>query len=455
MPQICKETGCKKHASYGDPSTETKSKTYCAEHKKQGMVIKKVDCRVCIHDDHKSEPTKAPRASFNFPTEKKPVYCNKHKLEGMVNLNNINSEMCVICKKVAPSFGIDEKPTHCSKCKTVEMKDRVSNLCKMCNKNATYGPPGGKAEFCSPHAPEDYIDVKNKKCDKCIEIKVEFPKQPTFGINKATHCLEHKTDDMVDKRHMTEICKSCNTRATYGYDTPTYCVEHKEPKMIDLVSFKCIKCGVKQPSFANVGDKYMFCNGCKDKKMVDVRNFKCSVCKLFIVKSKTSICTMCNPDGRYRKTKEMTVVNFLQSKKFDFIHNKSTSVEHGGYKPDILFECDDGHYCIIEIDEEQHISYSRDCEVVRMFNISLALGKNCTFLRYNPDKFTNSNGDTNTNLSDLIRMEMLYQQMLYQKSYKYSSEQSIEVYHMFFNGDEFIKKIDISVDINRILDDIC
>ena len=153
-------------------------------------------------------------------------------------------------------------------------------------------------------------------------------------------------------------------------------------------------------------------NYCKDKKMVDVRNFKCSVCKLFIVKSKTSVCTMCNPDGRYRKTKEMTVVNFLQNKKFDFVHNKSTSVEHGGYKPDILFECDDGHYCIIEIDEDQHSSYSRDCEVVRMFNISLALGKNCTFLRYNPDKFTNSNGDTDTTLSDLMRMEMLYQQMI-------------------------------------------
>ena len=44
------------------------------------------------------------------------------------------------------------------------------------------------------------IDVKNKKCTLCN-------KQPTFGLinNKATHCLEHKTDEMKDCKHINVL----------------------------------------------------------------------------------------------------------------------------------------------------------------------------------------------------------------------------------------------------------
>ena len=167
MPQYCKFPDCEKYASYGFPDKKGQTRLRCKEHKEDGMVTgHKTDSRVCQHEDHKGEE-KIPRASFNFPEEKKGKYCNKHKEKGMVNVNSVKN-LCVECKETTPSYGLEgEKATHCSKCATPDMVDLVSNLCTEdgCTKNPSYGLPGEKATRCKEHKTSDMNDDKNKQCE--------------------------------------------------------------------------------------------------------------------------------------------------------------------------------------------------------------------------------------------------------------------------------------------------
>ena len=61
-------------------------------------------------------------------------------------------------------------------------KGKLDNgiLCPV--KNAKFGLPGGKAEYCKPCALKEnkrMVDVKNKKCITCIDLKINPPTQAT------------------------------------------------------------------------------------------------------------------------------------------------------------------------------------------------------------------------------------------------------------------------------------
>ena len=94
---------------------------------------------------------------------------------------------------------------------------------------------------------------------------------------------------------------------------------------------------------------------------------------------------------RFRKTKELKIVDFLRSSiSTSFIHNKKESVECSSisvkyYFPDIVWDC--GSWIVHgEIDEEQHKSYS--CECKRIMDIVQSRFEVSTLLfRYNPDRY--------------------------------------------------------------------
>lgn len=425
MPRKCDEANCKKDASYNFPNEIIRLK--CKDHKLPTMVtVKHKSNRDCIHPDHReSGPT---RATFNLPGEK-AQYCQKHKTPDMVNVNI--KKLCVVCNKTQPSFGLPNSTTsHCAKCadKSI-MVDLVSILCNFsdCKKNATFGIPEGKPTRCKTHATDIMIDVKNKKCNTCLLNNSSNPKQPTFGYTKPTHCIEHKELDMIDLRHSTEICKKCPTRATYSLTTkPTHCAKHKTAGMKDVVSIMCTKCNEKQAVFGttknelfcvNCKDENMknikakmcekcnehqpvfnfkgeskprFCAKCKDRDMIDVVNFRCTSCELFIVSRRAQLCAYCNPDA-LEKTKEMKIYNLLKSKDINFIHNKSYKTTK--YRPDFLINCG-SHSIILEVDENQHSTYDKESEDIRMKTIAKAISDDiytaCIFIRYNPDVFRNA-----------------------------------------------------------------
>jgi len=436
------------------------------------MIISKKDSRICIHEDHTD---KVPRASYNFPTEKRPIYCKKHSTEGMINLNNKNTSLCEDCKIKQPSYGIiGGKATHCSKCSTNTMVDLVSNLCSdsTCRKNATYGNIGEKATSCKKHALENMIDVKNTKCMCCS-------KQPTYGINKPTHCINHKTDIMTDLKHTKVRCNDCDIRATYGKNggKPSHCSVHKLEDMIDVCSRMCVKCkntqsvfgtnkkdlyckrcknedmknvkakmcekcDERQPTFNYKGIKPpRFCCGCKLDGMIDVVNPMCKSCGLFMVTKKPNLCSYCKPKSTLReKTKEMLVVNYFEENKIEFVHNKSVGFVCGNYRPDVRIDAGT-HIVVVEIDENQHSQYEDRCEISRMLNIYQAEGMRCVFIRYNPDIFRVKGNAKKVHRP--IRLGLLLE---YVNKYMNSiPDDELTVYRLFYNNDsgEYVEKYDI------------
>jgi hypothetical protein len=475
MPSKCKYPDCNKESNYNFP--DEKARLYCKAHAKPGMVVKKVDHRICIHPDHTGE-TKIPRASFNFEGETRPKYCKTHSEPGMVNLNNVTNK-CDICKLKQPSFGLPgQKATRCATCRSKDMIDVVSNLCTF-----TYGHVGEKATRCKKHAEETMLDVKNQKCELCF-------KQPTFGFLKPTHCIDHKVEGMLDKKHTTSICKEvgCRTRATFGINIPTHCLAHKKEDMKDVVSSKCKKCGEiqgvfgiekselyckacstkemknlsakmcekcgeHQPTYNYKGVKPpKFCAGCALKDMVDVINPMCESCGLFMVCKKPHLCAYCKPVTTLKqKTKEMLVVNYLKEQGYEFVHNKSVGFVYGNYRPDIKI-CMKDYLIIVEIDEDQHRGYDQRCEIARMFNIAQAEDSKCIFIRYNPDIF-HVDGKVKRVHTD-TRLKILVENI--EKCLTEPPEETINVFRLFYDNatGDYLSKYDLESKYKTIFDSI-
>jgi hypothetical protein len=78
MVKICKEVGCSTTASCNIPSEN--HPLYCAKHKKNGMI--NVTLPKCIEIGCNTLPC------YNLPSEQKPLYCVKHKKEGMIDVKS-------------------------------------------------------------------------------------------------------------------------------------------------------------------------------------------------------------------------------------------------------------------------------------------------------------------------------------------------------------------------------
>jgi hypothetical protein len=180
-------------------------------------------------------------ALFNFPSEIIGIYCEKHALDGMIN----------IVDKKCQEFG--------------------------CNTRPIFNIPGSKTGIlCARHAKRDMIDVVNKKCEEtgCV-------KQPCFNypIHKTgVYCFQHAKKGMVNVVSKKCIEPDCNTRPTYNVvgEPPIYCVLHKKDDMIDVGHTLCIKDGcMLRPHYNLKGLTPIYCVGHKLEDMIDVTNKRC------------------------------------------------------------------------------------------------------------------------------------------------------------------------------------
>ena len=185
MPSICQYPECQKYASYGPLGKNIR--IYCKSYAEDGMVAERQDKRTCIHPDHNND--KYVRASFNFPDEKKPLYCKAHAQKGMINFNTRNSIKCQDCQKKHPSFGIEgQKATHCAKCADKNtMVDLISNLCI-------------QEEGC---ALDNMVDVVNPMCTSCGLFVVSL-KPYLCQYCKPNSTLREKTKEILVVNHLME-----------------------------------------------------------------------------------------------------------------------------------------------------------------------------------------------------------------------------------------------------------
>ena len=117
-----------------------------------------------------------------------------------------------------------------------------------------------------------------------------------------------------------------------------------------------------------------------------VNNRLCKICDMEF--NSKYMCKECNQN---RHPKEFHVINHI--KKYiskPFIMDRRTST-CSNKRPDLYFNCN-GHNVIVEIDENQHKSYSEVCECARLNDIFISLDhKSLTVIRFNPDKVKHKN----------------------------------------------------------------
>lgn len=104
---------------------------------------------------------------------------------------------CMACSERARYGPIRNFATHCAKHKKIGMVPFSGVPCKedMCSKQASFGFPGEKWEFCSTHAVEGMTNLKLNYCKHESKCKLA----PCYGLpgHGKTHCFLHKSSEML------------------------------------------------------------------------------------------------------------------------------------------------------------------------------------------------------------------------------------------------------------------
>lgn len=130
----------------------------------------------------------------------------------------------------------------------------------------------------------------------------------------------------------------------------------------------------------------------KNEEDINIVENPCGKCGLnYFLNSSSGLCNICNEyfiKKRIHK-KEKLVGDFLISK--GYIFESSDKIIHGScskFRPDYVCEIAGILKLIIEVDENQHKQYEKDCEINRMKQIHQDFdGFTVIFVRYNPDNY--------------------------------------------------------------------
>lgn len=353
------------------------------------------------------------RANFNFDGEKSPLFCDKHKTNGMVN---VYAKKCQhIGCSTSPRFNFrgGKHGKFCAKHKEHGMIDIFCKTCKYSGCDVTYPIYNffgeSKGIFCKIHKKEGMVDVKNPRC-KHGGCEAQ-PRFNTEGEKRGMYCYKHKLEGMVNVVSKEKcLANGCSKRPTYntvGERKPIYCRNHKNVGMVDVVSRRChyVHC-FKQPTFNYEGNKTgMFCNEHKKDGMMNVTGKRCinEGCDTipYHYSRYGGYCLYCfihlfpddNRTTNY-KIKERHVTDFVMSQfqEWTIIHDKKIADGCSMRRPDLMI--DFGEYVVvIEIDEDQHSSYDLTCENKRLMEISRDVGhRPMVLIRFNPDKYLAKDG---------------------------------------------------------------
>ena len=317
---------------------------------------------MCNHLNCTTHPT------FNYEGKSERLYCSVHKLDGMIN---VKAKICI-----SPN----------------------------CTTRSSFNYHGElKALYCNTHKLNGMINIFTKIC-----ITPNCMKYPSFNYHgelKALYCTTHKLVGMINVRNKNCISQNCMAYASFNYEgksNPLYCSIHKLDGM-NIVSTKmCISpiCA-KRSSFNYHGElKSLYCNTHKLDGMINVRHKICKtpLCYTLVKEKYNGYCIFCyvnlfpdKPVSHNYKTKEYSVVEHVEKlyPNFSWISDKKIKDGCSKRRPDLLLDL--GYQVIIiEIDENQHVTYDCSCENKRIMQLSEDVGhRPIIFIRFNPDDYLN------------------------------------------------------------------
>ena len=337
---------------------------------------------------------------------KKPTHCKTHKLDHMFDIKNKRCIEPECIKQPAYNFSGLKSGLYCKIHAKQNMINVLSKRCleSDCPKRSSYNLPGIKTPlYCKTHAKEDMIDITNKRC---IEPECTIlPNYNISGSSKPLYCQTHAKDNMIDIKNKRCIEPECNKQPAYnipGLKTAVYCQTHAKQGMIDVKHKRCIEEGcIKHPNYNAPGLKNaLYCQTHAKDGMINIKDKLCKTCDYTRVNPKYfPNCARChfylNPDDpriRNYKTKEHAFMLPLSEKYPNMILDKMVSGGCSKRRPDGLLDCLT-HCIIIEIGEDQHVSYSNVCDNRRTMELFTDLGNRpLVFIRLNPDSYISEDG---------------------------------------------------------------
>ena len=311
-------------------------------------------------------------ALYNLPGESPGICCAKHKEDGMIDVKHKKClyENC----NIRPNYNYENEKTgvYCSEHKLKDMIDVINKLCifEGCKSRPHYNYENNTSVlYCSKHKLDNMILIDSAKC-----IYIGCNKQPIFNFENKTkplYCLEHKIEDMIDIKNKPCIFEGCNIRPNYNYDyekLPLFCSKHKLENMIDIKNKRCIF------------------EGCITQVSNPIYKGYCLRDFMYLFPDE--------PVARNYKVKEKHVSDFIKLHFEEYVDSYDKQIQGGCSKrrPDVFIDLFT-HSIIIEIDENQHFDYS--CENKRIMQIFEDLSNRpIVFIRFNPDKYIDENGET-------------------------------------------------------------
>lgn len=459
-----------------------KSGKYCFNCKEENMID--VTSKICIS-------CKKQRAIYNNIEEKHPRFCKNCKSDTMIYISLTKCQKCKI-KQPVYNYERNLKPKFCGDCREENMINVNIKLCQKCNmKCRSYNTKGELiALFCKDCKEPDMVNIKVDKCKKC-DIKI-----PSFnfeGMTKAILCGDCKENGMINVTILKKMCIKClQTMACYNNEMetdPKYCNSCKEPDMINVISRKCIenKCR-KNAYYAQPGVLPQYCFLHKKEKMMklprrlcifsnckDIATYgltepqhcevhaseneysltesTCIKCGKIDILNKSglciNICDMIDRDNKIKKRikkHEEFIKTLLQAEidiKEDVIQiweDKIIDSTCTLKRPDFAYHCGK-HVIIIEVDEDQHLSYN-NCgytkdekikgENRRMYEIgNIFQGIPIIFIRYNPDNFKD-NTNKKVIISNIKRHDILIRWV--KKCIRQQWDKGLYVKYLFYDN---------------------
>jgi hypothetical protein len=391
----CKFVGdeiCRKRPTFNFEG-ETKA-IYCKQH--MLPLMRDVKNKTCHHIDNGIRCNKIPR--YNIKGKSNAIYCRAHKDQ---NMENIRGKRCSYdgddpCNKHATySYKENREKMYCSIHKLPNMQAVIYNFCKHdgCNNRAAYNINGEtKGIYCKLHKKSSMNYVGGKRCKydgtpKCY-TRASYNYEGQYG---GIYCRRHMKSGMNDV--MNNICSytNCGVQAKYGYPNkkPTRCSQHLDKGMLANPTKRCITLSCKELALYGT-TRQVHCDNHKEAHEHNFVEQKCSSCGLLEILGPDNKCQYCNPDNikKVQLEKQTQVKIYFDENNFEYDQTDKI-IDHGTCgleRPDFLFDCGT-HYVVVEVDEDQHMSRSCECEQTRMINISQSLGLPTWFIRYNPDNY--------------------------------------------------------------------
>lgn len=354
------------------------------------------------------------------------------------------------------------------------------NLCL--NDNCTTS--GTFDGYCKKHSQDRGNFIRSEKGKYCVftEGEIICQKRAIFGNiitgkKQYLYCKDHKKDDSINMNKTLCIEEGCNTIANYGVPADyksTHCLRHKTKEMV--VKYKTCENDVctTKPIYGTVSDGKLSCAMHKKPHYIKINICKSNLCKTlasygenlgtssnpnvnknkFIYCDKHSlegyITVLTNELGNMNVEKpiraEIYVKGFLEGRGYDCIHNSRLV---GTYtvnikRPDFLFKLNNCTM-IVEVDEKQHSAnssqYSEESEIDRIREFYNDLGDNINniykplyVVRINPDSYKDINNiEQNTPLKDRMNTLCINIDDIIKKDIENTLIPGIHIYYNYFD----------------------